>query len=64
MKKAIEGGKEIPVTISPSELCEILKAQFTGGYTVEKAVTGDNIKWEASGYVNKTAIQYIIKEAN
>lgn len=64
MKKATEEGKEIPVTISASDLCEILKAQFAGGYTVQDAVTGDNISWEASGYVNKAAIQYIIKEAN
>ena len=64
MKKAIEEGKEIPVTISASELCEILKGQFNGGYTVTNAVTGESISWEASGYVNKTAIQYIIKEAN
>lgn len=64
MKKAIEEGKEIPVTISASDLCEILKEQFEGGYTVENAVTGDEISWEKSGYVNKTAIQYVIKEAN
>lgn len=64
MKKAADAGKEISVTMSPSDLCEILKAEFNGGYTVENAVTGDSIKWEASGYVNKTAIQYIIKEAN
>ena len=61
MKKAIESGKEIPVTISASDLCEILKAQFAGGYTVSNAVTGENITWEANGYVNKTAIQYVIK---
>jgi branched-chain amino acid transport system substrate-binding protein len=64
MKKAIEAGKEIPVTIGASELCEILKEQFNGGYTVTDAVTGESITWEASGYVNKSAIQYIIKEAN
>ena len=64
MKKAIEGGKEIPVTISASDLCEILKEQFSGGYTLTGAVTGDSITWEASGYVNKSAIQYVIKEAN
>ena len=64
MKKAAEGGKEIPVTISASDLCEILKAEFSGGYTVTDAVTGDSITWDASGYVNKTAIQYVIKEAN
>lgn len=64
MQKAIDGGKEIPVTISASDLCEILKAEFAGGYTVTDAVTGAEIKWEATGFVNKTAIQYVIKEAN
>ena len=64
MKKAVDGGKEIPVTISASDLCEILKAEFSGGYTVTDAVTGDNITWDATGYVNKTAIQYVIKEAS
>ena len=64
MKKAIDGGKEIPVTISASEMCEILKAEFSGGYTVANAVTGDSISWDAKGYVNKDAIQYVIKEAN
>ena len=64
MQKAIEGGKEIPVTIGASDLCEILKEQFTGGYTLTDAVTGDSITWESNGYVNKSAIQYVIKEAN
>lgn len=64
MKKAIDSGKEIPVTISASDMCEILKAEFSSGYTVENAVTGENITWESTGYVNKTAIQYVIKEAN
>jgi len=63
MKKAIAEGTEIPVTISPSELCEILKKQFNGGYTFTGGVTGDNISWTADGYVNKSAIQYVIKEA-
>ena len=62
MEKAINEGTEIPVDISASDLCEILKAQFTGGYSVQNAVTGDNIAWESNGYVNKTAIQYVIKE--
>lgn len=64
MKKAIDSGKEIPVTISASDLCDILKEQFEGGYTLENAVTGDKIAWEKSGYVNKSAIQYVIKEYN
>ena len=64
MQAAIEAGKEIPVTISASALCEILKEQFNGGYTYENGATGDAIKWESTGYVNKEAIQYVIKEAN
>ena len=64
MKKAMDAGEDIAVTISASDLCDILKAQFDGGYTVENAVTGDKITWEKSGYVNKSAIQYVIKEAN
>lgn len=64
MKKAIDSGKEIPVTISASDLCDILKAEFEGGYSIENAVTGEKITWEKTGYVNKSAIQYVIKEAN
>ena len=61
MQNAINAGKKIPVDISASDLCDILKADFAGGYTVTDAVTGDSITWEANGYVNKTAIQYVIK---
>ena len=61
MKKAMDEGTKIPVTISASDLCEILKAQFEGGYTMENAVTGESISWESNGYVNKYAIQYFLK---
>ena len=64
MKKAVDGGKEIPVTISASDLCEILKEQFAGGYTYEGGVTGDKITWKSTGFVDKGAIKYVIKEAN
>jgi hypothetical protein len=64
MKAAIDAGEKIDVTISASDLCDILKAQFNGGYTYTNGATGDSIKWESSGYVNKAAIQYVIKEAN
>ena len=64
MKKAVDEGAKIDVTISASDLCEILKAQFSGGYTLKNAATGAEIKWEANGFVNKDAIQYVIKEAN
>ena len=61
MKAAMDAGEKIPVTISASDLCEILKAQFTGGYTLKDAVTGESISWESNGYVNKIAIQYFMK---
>ena len=64
MKKAIDSGTEIPVTISASDLCDILKGQFAGGSTYENGVTGDKITWDKNGYVAKSAIQYVIKEAN
>jgi len=64
MKKAMDAGKEIPVTISASDMCEILKEQFQGGYSYENAVTGAKITWDKNGYVDKSAIQYVIKEAN
>ena len=62
MEKAIAEGEEIPVNISASDMCEILKAQFANGYTYENGATGESISWEASGYVNKIAIQYVIKD--
>ena len=65
MKNAYEANNEsVYVTMSASDLCEVLKAQFNAGYALEEAVTGNNITWEASGYVNKGAIKYIIKPAN
>ena len=64
MKKAVEEGKDIPATISASDLCDILKEQFEGGYTYVGGVTGESISWDSTGYVNKGAIKYVIKEAN
>ena len=63
MEAAIEDGKEIDVTISASDLCEILKEQFTGDFTFS-GVTGENIAWQDNGYVDKAAIKYVLKEAN
>ena len=64
MVAASEAGKDIKVNISASDLCDILKEQFQGGYTLKEAVTGSDITWESTGYVNKSAIKYVIKEAN
>ena len=64
MAEYIEEGNEIPVTITASDLCDILKEKFTVDFTFENGVTGENITWEESGYVNKGAIKYVIKAAN
>lgn len=63
MKAAKEDGKEIPATISASNLCEILKEQFQGGYTFS-GVTGSDVTWDEDGYVSKAAVKYVIKAAN
>lgn len=64
MKAAIDAGEEIPVTISPSDLCEILKGQFDNGYTYENGVTGDKIAWDEDGFVSKEAVYYVIKDTS
>ena len=63
MKAAKEAGKDVSVTMSASDLCEILKEQFTGGFAYS-GNTGDNITWEANGYVKKGAVKYVLKEAD
>ena len=63
MKQAVESGKEIPVTISASDLCDILKDTFQSGYTFT-GVTGTNIRWSATGTVEKNADKYIVKAAS
>ena len=63
MKAAIDAGTEIDVTISASDLCEILKTQFTGDFKYS-GVTGTDITWEDNGYVSKEAVKYTLKTAN
>ena len=63
MKAAVDAGEKIDVTISASDLCEILKAQFTGDFSYN-GVTGKDIKWENNGYVAKEAVKYTLKTAN
>lgn len=65
MKECIDEGKEIPVTISASDLCDILKEKFTGDF-VFTGITGEegkSISWDKNGYVEKAAVKYVIKEA-
>ncbi len=54
------------VTISASDLCEKLKSTFQGGFEFENGVTGagQKISWDKTGYVNKSAIKFVIKEAS
>ncbi|MBQ3560984.1 MAG: ABC transporter substrate-binding protein [Oscillospiraceae bacterium] len=63
MKAAIDAGEAIDVTISASDLCDILKAQFNSGFSYS-GVTGENITWDENGYVAKIAVKYTLKEAN
>ncbi len=63
MEEAIAEGETIDVTISASDLCDILKAKFANGYTYS-GVTGENITWDENGYVAKVAVKYVLKEAN
>lgn len=63
MKNAIDSGKEIPTDITASALCDILKAEFNGGFSYS-GVTGSNITWSANGKVQKDAVKYIVKAAN
>lgn len=62
MKAAVDAGKKIPVDITAPELCKILKEQFDGDYVFTKGITGESISWDESGFVNKSATQYVIKE--
>ena len=63
MKAAAEAGEDINVTMSASDLSDILKAQFTGGFSYS-GVTGTDITWEETGYVSKEAVKYTLKTAN
>ena len=60
-------GKEFGVTTSASDYCDILAEVFTGEF-VFHGVTGapkDNgksdITWADDGFVNKTAVKYVVK---
>ena len=63
LKAAKAAGKTIDGSTSSADMLAILTEQFNSGFTYS-GVTGDNIKWETTGYVNKGAVAYVIKEAN
>ncbi|MBQ4154570.1 MAG: ABC transporter substrate-binding protein [Clostridia bacterium] len=63
MKAAKAAGKDINVTMTASDLCEILKEQFTGDFKFS-GNTGKDITWEDNGYVSKGAVKYVLKQAD
>ena len=64
MKELIDEGKDVTPETSASDLCEMLKAKFNGGFTFAEGATGKNITWHETGKVNKVATKYTLKEAN
>ena len=64
MEKAVDDGKTIDASTSASDLCEILKEVFQGGFTFSGVTGGETISWDENGYVQKDAVRYVVKEAN
>ena len=65
LKAAIAAGEKVNAKTSASDMCEILKAQFNGGYTLTNAVTGTGtVQWTTDGFVNKEALVQVLKEAS
>ena len=63
MNKAIDAGEEITADIAAAELCDILTKQFTDGFDFSGVTGEDGISWE-NRFVKKSAVAYVIKEAN
>ena len=61
MSELIAEGKEITPQTSASDMCEMLKGKFIGGYTLAEGATGTDIKWNKDGTVNKAALAYNLK---
>ena len=63
LEAAMEDGEEISADMTSVEFLEILRDQFNGDFKFS-GVTGSNISWSASGFVNKQAVSYVVKEEN
>ncbi len=72
LKFAKDNGVEFDTGTSASEFCDILTDVFNDPDFVFRGVTGEpdadgkgsKITWSSDGYVNKSAIEYVIKEAD
>ena len=58
MKELQAEGKTVTPQTSASEMCNMLVAKFTGGYTLAEGATGTNITWNSDGTVNKGAVKF------
>ena len=71
LKTAKANGVDFDADTSASDFCEILKDVFNSDDFVFHGITGkcegnnkSDISWDASGFVNKQADKYVVKEAN
>lgn len=63
IKKANETETKITPTTSAADVYEVLKGVFSDGFEFT-GVTGENIKWDSNGFVQKKAIKYVVKESD
>ena len=63
LKAAKAEGKDVKVTMSPSEVCAIMKEQLQK-IELKNYVTGTSIKWNADGTVSKPADRVVVKTAD
>lgn len=61
LKAAKAAGKNVSVTMSASDMCDVLKATFQGGFSFS-GVTGTNITWATDGTVVKAAGKYSVNK--
>lgn len=64
IKAALEKtDKPFDASTSASDFCEILKEVFNSAEFSFSGATGTDVKWNADGTVNKSAVKYVIKNA-
>ena len=59
-----EAGDKVNPDMDASEVCDVLKDMFDNGFTFTNGATGETVKWNADGSVNKMAVKFVVKEAN
>ena len=64
LMEAKESGVEISAEMSALEFLAVLKAVFDGDFVIDEMVTGKNVIWDESGYVEKDIDFKVIKDFN